>query len=62
MDQVEFSRHATEKMKDRAVKRHDIIAAIGSPDSSYKDVESDAIVAVKLVGRKYLVVVYAAEG
>ena len=61
MDPVEFSRHATQKMRDRAVKRQDIISAIDSPDSEYKDVESDAKVALKLTDQKYIVVVYATE-
>jgi Domain of unknown function (DUF4258) len=61
LDQLEFSRHGTQKMRDRAVKRQDIIAAVDSPDSEYDDVESDARVAVKQIDQKYLVVVYAIE-
>ena len=47
LDPVEFSQHATQKMRDRAVKRQDAIGAIDSPDSEYKDVESGARAALR---------------
>jgi hypothetical protein len=46
-------------LKARRIPKRRVIQALTEPDSSYQDRESDALVAVKKVGDKHLVVVFA---
>ncbi len=59
MIRIEFSSHAKGKLKARRIPKRRVIQALTEPDSSYQDRESNALVAVKKVGDKHLVVVFA---
>lgn len=55
---AEFSEHALEKMRARHVDKQQVIEAIKDSESLFKDVESNALVAVRRVESRYLVVVF----
>ena len=59
---AEYSEHALERMRVRRVSRRHVGIAIRDPDSSYEDVESDALVAVKKYGRWHVVVIFTSSG
>jgi len=58
---VEYSKHALERMRVRRVTRRHVGLAIRNPDFSCEDVESDALVAVKKYGRRQVVVIFTSK-
>ena len=55
---AEFSRHAREKMRARHVDGSAVIGAIRDAESLFEDVESGALVAVRRLADRFLVVVF----
>jgi len=60
MTSVHYSKHAQERLVVRRVTKSQVTAAIRNPDALYQDVPSSAMVAVKRMKNRYLVVVYVA--
>ena len=58
---IEFSRHALEKARWRKVKIQHIRLTLKDPDELYKDVEHEAMIAIKKVNEKSIVVAYRKE-
>jgi len=56
---IELSDHALEKLQSHKIKKEQVIETISSPDSLFHDVESDALIAIKLIRGKHIVVVYS---
>ena len=59
--EVQFSRHALEKIQRRNVKIPDIYATLKFPDDVYEDLEHGTSVALKKVNAKFIVVIYKVE-
>jgi hypothetical protein len=58
---IEFSHHALEKARWRKVKIRHIRLALKNPDRLYEDVEHGAMIAIKKVNKKSIVVAYREE-
>jgi len=61
LTEVEYSKHALERIRVRSVTKRHFSATIRDPDSSYVDVESGALVAVKKSGRRHVVVIFTSN-
>ncbi|MCD6504954.1 DUF4258 domain-containing protein [Candidatus Bathyarchaeota archaeon] len=59
--EVQFSRHALEKIQRRNVKVSDIYTTLRFPDDVYEDLEHGTSVAVKKVDAKFIIVIYRRE-
>lgn len=58
---VEFSRHALEKVQRRRVNMSHIYGALEAPNELYEDVEHGAMIAVKKVDDKSVIIAYREE-
>jgi hypothetical protein len=59
--EVQFSRHALEKIRRRNVKVSDVYTALRFPDNVYEDLEHGTLVAVKRINTRSVVLVYRIE-
>jgi len=55
---IELTRHAKEKIWARGVNINDILQIINRPNMLFCDVESDALVAIVIIGQRTLVIVF----
>ena len=58
MVKIELTKHAEEKIRARAVDINDILQIISRPNMLFHDVESDALVAIGIIGQRTLVIVF----
>ena len=56
-----FSAHALGKVKSRGVSLVDVYAVLRDPDDVFRDMEHDALIAIKGVGDKHVIVAHARE-
>ena len=56
--ELEFTRHAIEKMDARHVSESDAHLALEDPDSMFYDKEWETLVVVKSIRNRYLVILY----
>lgn len=62
MKSVEYSEHAKIRLRLRGVRKRQVTEVISQPDRLYRDTESNAMIAVKEVKERHLIVIYAAQG
>lgn len=56
--ELEFTKHAIEKMGARHVSESDVQLALEDPDSTFYDKERETLVIVKSIRNKYLIILY----
>jgi len=56
--EVEFTRHAAEKMNARYVSESDVKLALKDPDSLFSDKEHETFAIVKSIRNRYLLIMY----
>lgn len=61
MAELDYSKHARERLAQRRVIRHQVAAAINNPDELYEDAASAALIAIKRTKGSSLVIVYVAS-
>ncbi|MDJ0269487.1 MAG: DUF4258 domain-containing protein [Aigarchaeota archaeon] len=58
MVRIELTRHAEEKIRVRRVDMNDVLQIISRPNMLFRDVESDTLVAIGIIGQRMLVIVF----
>lgn len=58
---IQFSRHALEKAHRRSVQISHIHKTLKNPDEQYEDVEHRAMIAIKKVNEKSIILAYRKE-
>jgi hypothetical protein len=56
--EVEFTRHAVEKMTARHVSESDVKLALKDPDSLFYDKENETFAVLKSIRNRYLLILY----
>jgi len=61
LTEVEYSKHALERMRVRRLSKKQVGITIRDPDFSYEDIESSALMPVKRYKERHSVVIYTIE-